>query len=173
MGSSGVCRLLTMLRLPLLLTLALSTSAALASPVASASGPLTCNVRNHGAVGDNATLDTSAFTACLALIRAAGGGTLLVPSPGAYLIAPINLTSHMVLHVAGGATVVGVMDLTAWPVIAPAAGYGQGRNFPGGRYTSLIHGEHLVNVTIQGDGIGSDGHGPASTIDGQGAYVSL
>lgn len=39
----------------------------------------------------------------------------------------------------------------------------QGRNHKGPRYTSLIHGENLINVTIQGEGMNS-------IIDGQGEY---
>ena len=48
-------------------------------------------------------------------------------------------------------------------MIPGAPSYGQGRDKPGPRYTSLLHGEHLKNVTIRGDGAGS-------VLDGQGAY---
>ena len=46
---------------------------------------------------------------------------------------------------------------------ARGASYGQGRDHPGPRYTSLLHGEHLNDVTIRGDGAGS-------VLDGQGWY---
>jgi hypothetical protein len=39
----------------------------------------------------------------------------------------------------------------------------KGRDHKGPRYTSLIHGENLVNVTIQGEGLNS-------VLDGQGEY---
>ena len=54
-------------------------------------------------------------------------------------------------------------DKDKWPIIPGAPSYGQGRDKPGPRFTSLIHGEHLSNVTIRGDGA-------ASVLDGQGDY---
>jgi len=98
-------------------------------------------------------------------VEKAGGGTVLVPPPGIYLIAPINLTSNIDFHIESGARIVGVMDHTLWPIIPGAPSYGQGRNYGAHspRFTSLLHGEHLVNVTIRGDGDGS-------VLDGQGAY---
>jgi polygalacturonase len=55
------------------------------------------------------------------------------------------------------------MDEAKWPLIPGAPSYGQGRDHPGPRYTSLIHGEHLTNVRVRGDG-------PSSILDGQGWY---
>lgn len=37
-----------------------------------------------------------------------------------------------------------------WPLIAPLASYGRGRERPGGRYISFIHGEGLHDVIITG-----------------------
>ena len=47
------------------------------------------------------------------------------------------------------------MDMAGWPIIPGAPGYGQGRDHKGPRFTSLIHGEHLHNVTVGADAGGS------------------
>jgi len=121
------------------------------------------NVRSYGAKGDNATDDTAAFVAAIAAVATDTHGTVLVPTGGVYLIAPINMTSNIDFHIESGARIVGVMDFTKWPIIPGAPSYGQGRNHGAHspRFTSLIHGEHLTNVTIRGDGDGS-------VLDGQG-----
>jgi hypothetical protein len=80
-----------------------------------------------------------------------------------YLIRPINLTSNMELFISANTRIIGVADEKAWPVIPGAPSYGQGRDHKGPRHTSLIHGEHLQNITIRGSG-------NSSVIDGQGAY---
>ena len=147
--------------------LSIRSMAALLSLTAlySLGSPSIHDVTKFGAKGDNTTLDTAAFVAAIAAVEKAGGGTVLVPPPGIYLIAPINLTSNIDFHIESGARIVGVMDHTLWPIIPGAPSYGQGRNYGAHspRFTSLLHGEHLVNVTIRGDGDGS-------VLDGQGAY---
>jgi len=70
------------------------------------SGPV-FNVRDYGARGDNSTDDTGAFEKAIA--AAAGGGQLLVPAGGVYLIRPINLTSSLEFYIQGGATVAGTL----------------------------------------------------------------
>ena len=120
------------------------------------------SVRDFGAKGDNQTDDTAAFEGAIAAAAAAGGGQLLVPRGGVYVIRPINLTSSLEFYIQGGATVAGLADVSAWPVIQAAPSYGQGRDHVGPRHTSLLHGEHLSDVTIRGDGASSvlDGRGP-------------
>ena len=140
------------------------SAATLSSSMGSSSSAI-YDVTKFGAKGDNTTLDTAAFVAAIAAVEKSGGGTVLVPPPGIYLIAPINLTSNIDFHIESGARIVGVMDHTLWPIIPGAPSYGQGRNHGAHspRFTSLIHGEHLTNVTIRGDGDGS-------VLDGQGRY---
>jgi polygalacturonase len=128
-------------------------------------GAVRVSVVDFGAKGDGTTDDTAAFVGAIGAVSAAGGGSVLVPAPGRYLLAPVNLTSHLELHLVGGATLQAVQDKGAWPVIPGAPSYGQGRDngAHSPRYTSLLHGEHLTNVTVRGDGA-------RSVVDGGGAY---
>jgi hypothetical protein len=43
-----------------------------------------------------------------------------------------------------------VQDTSSWPLIEPLPSYGRGRELPGGRYISLIHGSGLQDVVITG-----------------------
>jgi len=126
---------------------------------------MTFDVRKYGAKGDGETEDTEAFEAAISAVSKAGSGIVLVPANGKYLIRPINLTSSMELYIQGGATIIGVADHNAWPIIPGAPNMGQGRNngAHSPRFTSLIHGEHLSDVTIRGDG-------NSSVLDGNGDY---
>jgi len=123
----------------------------------------TISVASYGARCDGATEDTAAFEAALAHAGAHAHTTILVPGGARCLIAPINMTSHTTLRIAANATVAGVADAARWPLIPGAPSYGQGRDHPGPRYTSLVHGEHVEDVTIQGEG-------PTSVLDGNGQY---
>ncbi|KAF8675943.1 hypothetical protein HU200_047442 [Digitaria exilis] len=51
-------------------------------------------------------------------------------------------------------------DTSSWPLMEPLPSYGRGRELPGGRYISLIHGNGLKDVVITGEN---------GTIDGQGS----
>lgn len=44
-----------------------------------------------------------------------------------------------------------MQDTWNWPVIAPLPSYGRGRERPGGRYISFIHGDRLRDVVITGE----------------------
>lgn len=43
-----------------------------------------------------------------------------------------------------------LQDTQNWPLIAPLPSYGRGRELPGGRYMSFIHGYGLRDVVITG-----------------------
>ena len=120
------------------------------------------SVKDFGAVGDGVTDDTEAFEQAIRQIESFGSGRLIVTG-GNYLIRPINLTSHMTMLLTANVRIMGVADKDTWPLIPGAPSYGQGRDHPGPRYTSLLHGEQLQNVTIRGQG-------NTSVLDGQGAY---
>ncbi|KAF2304141.1 hypothetical protein GH714_028017 [Hevea brasiliensis] len=137
--------------------------------------PLAFNLTDFGGVGDGVTLNTEAFErAILAIskLRKKGGGQLNVP-PGRFLTAPFNLTSHMTLFLAEDALYLELspgaysellncyldIDEKYWPLMPPLPSYGYGREHPGPRYGSLIHGQNLKDVVITGHN---------GTINGQG-----
>ena len=66
----------------------------------------TFNLSTFGAIGDNATLNTKAFVAGVLAVKAARGGTLVVPD-GVFITAPFNLTSNMTLFLTRGAVIRG------------------------------------------------------------------
>ena len=162
---------------------------AVACLAASLTAPPVFDVRDFGTVGDGVTDDTPAFEAAISAVnhthqlstpaqlplpglRATTDSVLaqvLVPGLASagkrliFLIRPISLTSRMELLIEDGAAIAGVADHAKWPLIPPVPSYGQGRDHPGLRYASLLHGEKLHNVRIRGEGSGS-------VIDGRGDY---
>ncbi|GMI76414.1 hypothetical protein like AT4G23820 [Hibiscus trionum] len=119
------------------------------------------SITEFGGVGDGKTLNTKAFQKAIYRIQhlRRGGGTLLYVPSGVYLTDSFNLTSHMTLFLAQGAVIKATQDTLNWPLIAPLPSYGRGRERPGGRYMSFIHGDGLEDVVITGEN---------GTIDGQG-----
>ncbi|XP_015973299.1 probable polygalacturonase [Arachis duranensis] len=119
------------------------------------------SITDFGGVGDGVTLNTKAFREAVYRIRHLhrNGGTVLFVPPGIYVSEPFNLTSHMTLYLAAGAVIRATQDLSTWPLIAPLPSYGRGRELPGGRYMSFLHGDGLEDVIITGEN---------GTIDGQG-----
>ncbi|KAJ3670918.1 hypothetical protein LUZ60_008344 [Juncus effusus] len=119
------------------------------------------SLKSFRAVGDGITVNTGAFKRAIRRIerRKASGGMLLYVPPGVWLTGPFNLTSHMTLFLAKGAVIKATQDTNNWPLVDPLPSYGRGRELPGGRYTSFIHGNGLEDVVITGAN---------GTIDGQG-----
>ncbi|XP_011007764.1 PREDICTED: probable polygalacturonase isoform X1 [Populus euphratica] len=123
--------------------------------------PVAFNLTDFGAVGDGITLNTEAFeraVSAISKLARRGGGQLNVPR-GKWLTAPFNLTSHMTLFLAEDAVILGIQDEKYWPLMPPLPSYGYGREHPGPRYGSLIHGQNLRDIVITGHN---------GTIDGQG-----
>ncbi|KAK4273246.1 hypothetical protein QN277_021686 [Acacia crassicarpa] len=121
--------------------------------------PHSVSISEFGAVGDGKTLNTVAFQNAIFYLKSfadKGGAQLYVPS-GTWLTESFNLTSHLTLFLASGATIVGSQDVDHWRVVDPLPSYGGGQ---GKRYRSLIYGQNLSDVVITGDN---------GTIDGQGA----
>ncbi|KAJ3686259.1 hypothetical protein LUZ61_015423 [Rhynchospora tenuis] len=119
------------------------------------------SIKDFGGVGDGKTVNTWAFRKAVYRIshmRRIGGTMLHVP-PGVWLTGSFNLTSHMTLYLAKGAILKATQDTRNWPLMDPLPSYGRGRELPGGRYTSLIHGNGVRDVIITGE---------KGVIDGQG-----
>ena len=64
------------------------------------------SVRDFGATGDGARLDTAALQSAIDAAAKAGGGTVILP-PGKYLSGSIYLKSHVTLQLDEGATLLG------------------------------------------------------------------
>lgn len=111
------------------------------------------DVRRHGAAGDGKTKDTAAIASAVRACAEAGGGTVHFPA-GTYLTGPIELASHMTLHLDAGATILGSPHEDDYPRVPTFAG-SRTVEWP----MSLIAGTDLTNVAIKGEG----------TIDGQGS----
>jgi len=133
---------------------------------AAAGGGFVANVLDYGAVGDGQTKDTAAFEAAVAAVaQQPGGGTLYAP-PGTYLLTPFNLTSDLTVLLDANTTLLASDTFADWDIIAPLPSYGRGRDFPGPRYTSFLHGYNLTNVRITSNATDQASWG---IVDGQGA----
>lgn len=123
---------------------------------------LAISIVEFGGVGNGRKVNTLAFRNAIYRIshmRRRGGTVLYIPR-GVWVTGSFNLTSHMTLYLAWGAVLRATKDTWTWPLISPLPSYGRGRERPGGRYMSFIHGEGLHDVIITGD---------KGVIDGQGA----
>ncbi|PKA51522.1 putative polygalacturonase [Apostasia shenzhenica] len=124
--------------------------------------PHSVSITEFGAVGDGVTLNTKAFQNAIFYLHSfadKGGAQLFVPA-GKWLTGSFSLISHLTLSLDNDAIIIGSTDLDDWPIIDPLPSYGRGRELPGNRHQSLIHGYNLTDVVITG------GNG---TIDGQGS----
>ncbi|HLV87792.1 MAG TPA: glycoside hydrolase family 28 protein [Candidatus Sulfotelmatobacter sp.] len=136
------------------------------------------DVREFGAQGDRKAVDTPAINKAIEAAANAGGGTVVFPA-GTYLCYSIRLKSKVSVFLGPGSTVV-----AADP---PAQSHGEGydlaeSNQPWEAYqdyghnhwhNSLIWGENLEDVTIQGPGLiwgkglsRGEGAGPVAEVPG-------
>jgi hypothetical protein len=107
------------------------------------------NIRDHGAAGDGATLDTPSINQAIEACAQAGGGQVRFP-PGRYLSGTVHLRSGVTLFFDAGATLVGTTNLALYqqptpPAFMPEARWGKW-------HRGLIVGENLEDVTIGGPG---------------------
>ena len=116
------------------------------------------DVTRFGARGDGTTIDSDAINRAIAAAAAAGrdggpGGTVYFPA-GTYASYSIRLQSHVALYLAQGATILAA---------TPAGGRGYDPAEPGAGnpfqdfghshwHNSLIWGEGLTDITIEGPG---------------------
>ncbi|HMI62351.1 MAG TPA: glycoside hydrolase family 28 protein, partial [Puia sp.] len=78
---------------------------------------------DYGATGDGKALNTAAFQKAIEACSAAGGGRIVIPS-GKWLTGPIELRSHVDLHLEAGAEILFTSDHRQYfsPVTSPISG---------------------------------------------------
>jgi polygalacturonase len=135
-------------------TLFLGLTVSAADAPSKGGSPKMFNVRELGAKGDGATLDTAAIQKALDQCGTAGGGTVKIPA-GTYLCQPLTLRTKTTLLLEEGAT------------LRASTNHADFMKVPGdwlkaksgGDFIPLITGKDLTDVTFAGKG----------TIDGNGA----
>jgi polygalacturonase len=110
------------------------------------------DVREFGAKGDGATLNTPALQTAIDAAAEAGGGVVWLP-PGTFRTGGLELKSNVTLHLEGGATLLGSAQLADY---APHPGPPSNCD---ANDRHLIFAEGAENIAITGLG----------TIDGQGS----
>lgn len=112
------------------------------------------NVKDFGAKGDSAQIDTKAIEAAINAASAAGGGTVYFPA-GRYLSYTIHLKNNICLYIDQGAVLLGAAPSGEARYDAPEPnqhdayqdfGHSHWRN-------SLIYGEGLHDISIMGPGL--------------------
>lgn len=107
---------------------------------------ITVSVTDFGGRGDGRFDNAQAFSAAVAAVADAGGGTVFVPA-GRFVTSPFNLSSQLTLLLGDGAALEGSADIKAWPLL-PAL-----LSFPGSqRYAPIIGCYSCSGVTIATNG---------------------
>jgi Endopolygalacturonase len=113
------------------------------------------NVIDFGAKGDGKTNNTKAINTAIDAASKNGGGTVFIPA-GKFLSYTIRLKSYITLHLDQGATLIGDQEKNGIGYDSPEedAWYKKFQDF-GHSYwrNSLIYGDSLHNVTIEGQGM--------------------
>ncbi|MGH9581413.1 MAG: glycoside hydrolase family 28 protein, partial [Bryobacteraceae bacterium] len=113
------------------------------------------NIRDYGAKGDGAALDTRAIQAAIDACYRDGGGTVLVPE-GTFQIGTVELKSNVTLHVAASGKLLGSADGKQYHAVDAIPLHGDATLEDGN--WALLFALDAKNVTVEGPG----------TIDGQG-----
>ncbi|RKX89020.1 MAG: hypothetical protein DRP70_05050 [Spirochaetes bacterium] len=106
------------------------------------------NVRDFGAAGDGITPDTHAVQITIDTCSKNGGGVVFFPSGSCFLIGTIYLKSHICMHVAENAVILGSTDLTDYGKDTGFCPY-----YPEPLDPCLIHAEGEKGITFTGRGI--------------------
>jgi len=111
------------------------------------------SVKNFGATGNGATLDTAAVNSAIDAAARAGGGTVEFPA-GTYLCYSIHLQSHVSLHLGQGSTILAAGSSQAGEYDSPEFNvFDRYQDFGHTHWhNSLIWGEWIHDVTIDGPG---------------------
>jgi len=115
-----------------------------------------CDVREFGAKGDGAHLDTAAIQSAIRACADQGGGTVRF-GPGTYLSGSIQLVSNITLRLEQGARLLGSSDVGQY---ASAGRSSENRS------TALVWAIGARNIGIEGEG-SIDGNGRAFVAVGQ------
>lgn len=107
----------------------------------------TVSITDYGASRDGHTLNTKAFQDAIAACAKAGGGKVIVP-PGTWLTGPIQLQSHVNLHLERGALVQFSPNIQKYPFIPGLDGKSDHYMI-----TPLISAYKAKNIAITGEGI--------------------
>jgi hypothetical protein len=135
----------------------LAANQAQAQPAADKNlGAKTYNIRDFGAKGDGATLDTAALQAAIDACNRDQGGTVLVPG-GVFVIGAVEMKSNVTLHISAGGTLLGSADGKQYHAVDAIPLQGD-TTLNDGNW-GLIWAVKAQNFTVEGPG----------TIDGQGA----
>jgi polygalacturonase len=117
--------------------------------------PHVFNVRDFGAVGDGATIDSPAINKAIDHAASLGGGTVYFP-PGTYACYTLRLKSNITLHLGEGAVVLAAAPNGVAPNGYDDPGPGAGNAFQDYGHShwnnSLIFGEGLHDVVHRRDG---------------------
>lgn len=97
---------------------------------------------DYGATGNGQTLNTMAFREAIKACAAAGGGRVIVPA-GTWLTGPIELLSHVDLHLEAGALIQFTRDHSQYPPL----------NDHGNAVVSPVYSMDQEDIAITGDGI--------------------
>ncbi|HET8656426.1 MAG TPA: glycosyl hydrolase family 28 protein [Longimicrobiaceae bacterium] len=124
-------------------------------------------MRAFGAVGDGKTIDSPAIDRAIEAAAAAGGGTVVFPA-GTYASYSIHLRSDITLRLGPGATLLAAESTAGRGYDAPEPNvWGDEHEYQDFGHShwhnSLIWGEGVENVTIEGPGL----------IDGKGLWRGL
>lgn len=136
-----------------LLQLGLTGAIATAAPPAFAqSTGRIFDAADFGAVGDGETINTRPIQAAIDAAAGAGGGTVVL-KPGVYLSGSLFVKSNVTLLIGRGATVKGLRDIAAYPMVRTRVA-GIEMDWPAG----LLNIYQQKNAKITGEGL-VDGDG--------------
>lgn len=136
-----------------LLQLGLTGAIATAAPPAFAQTTgRTFDAADFGAVGDGGTINTRPIQAAIDAAAGAGGGTVVL-KPGVYLSGSLFVKSNVTLLIGRGATLKGLRDLAAYPMVRTRVA-GIEMEWPAG----LLNIYQQKNAKITGEGL-VDGDG--------------
>jgi polygalacturonase len=115
------------------------------------------DVKIFGASGDGKTIDTPAINRAIEAAAAGGGGTVRFPA-GSYLCYSIRLKSNVALYLGQGATIIAADPPSSgsggYDLAEPKTPWDAYQDFGHNHWhNSLLWGEGLENLSIQGTGL--------------------